>query len=171
MSLYMHCRVLILVILCGCFLSSCTPAPGRVQATPPTTTPQVSPPTSAAIAPITIDQLTQVEQQWNNQKLTNYRMNLQIETGFTMEQWKIIVQDGQVHTATCLSDRCNGYAERMRYTVAGFFDRARAALRGGDEVTTTFDSTYHFPQWIRIAIPHVGDGFVDYQITAFEADQ
>jgi uncharacterized protein DUF6174 len=189
MSLSMHCRALILAILCGCLLSSCTLAPAPASApaptappTPPRATiapaptarptlaPQLAPPTPPQAATITSEQLAQMEQQWNDQHLTSYRMALQIRGSFVTEQWSISVQDGQVRSATCLSDRCSGYtlADHASHTVAGLFDRIRAALHDGDEITLAIDGTYHFPQRLKIVAPHIADAQIAFEVTTFE---
>jgi hypothetical protein len=173
MSLYMHCRALILAILCGCLLSSCTlaaaPAPDPTAAPTPALE-STAPPAPPGATTITSDELAQMEQQWNDQRITSYRMSLLIKGSFVTEQWSITVQGGQVSSATCLSDRCSQYTlvDHASHTVAGLFERTRAALRDGDEIAIVADSTYHFPQQLKIATPHVADAQIGFEITAFE---
>jgi hypothetical protein len=37
-----------------------------------------------------------------------------------------------------------------------------------DEITLAIDSTYHFPQRLKIVAPHVSDAQIEFEITAFE---
>ena len=182
MLLYMHRRALILAVLCGCLLSSCTqtaapmpdpitaPTPAPDPTAAPTNAAQAPPPTPPAAATITSDELAQMEQQWNDQHIISYRMALQIKGSFVTEQWSITVQGGQVSSAACLSGRCSqdSLAEHASHTVAGLFERTRAALRDGDEISIEADSTYHFPQRLRIADPNVDDAQIGFEIIAFE---
>lgn len=135
--------------------------------------------TACTSAATPIRQLEQAEQQWTEQSINHYRLELLVVRSIWHAQTHYItVRDNQVieTEASCVPapmefGECEVevYAAES-YTIPALFDFARSELQGQNAqwLNVTYDPTYGYPSHISYNHPEILDEDWSWQVRSFE---
>lgn len=132
----------------------------------------------AACSPSLTDEIDNLEEQWLEQAITSYEIEvLRVDSIWHAQSQRITVQEGAVvdASATCIPGPVEGRECEVRafnaddFTVAGLFATARTMAQRGDGEWTKieYDEQYGFPVRISYNDPEILDEDTSWQVKHF----